>query len=71
MNFKMIREARNRNNVSGIVALHSSIFAKHKIKEMYWNMLMTEVGNAINKRKLQCCVDELRHRLQSSVLKVI
>lgn len=70
MNFKMIREARNRNNVSGIVALHSSIFAKHKIKEMYWNMLM-KVGNAINKRKLQCCVDELRHRLQSSVLKVI
>lgn len=41
MNFKMIRQARNRNNVSHIVALHSSIFAEHRIREMYWNMLMT------------------------------
>lgn len=56
----MVREARNRNNVSCIVELHSSIFTKHKIKEMNWNMLMTEVGNVINKRRLQCCVDELQ-----------
>ena len=74
MNFKMIRQARNRNNVSHIAALHSNIFVEHKIREMYWNMLMTEVGNTVNKRRLQYCVDELRHRqtvADSSVLKVI
>lgn len=41
-----------------VVVLHSSIFTKHKIKE-YWNMLLTEIGNSISKRRLQCCVDEL------------
>lgn len=62
MHFKMIRQARNRNNVSHIVALHGHIFAKHKIKEMYWSMLMT-VGNTVSKKRAQYCVDEPRHRL--------
>lgn len=28
---------------------------------MYWNKLMTGVGNSVN-RRLQYCADELRHR---------
>jgi len=74
MNFKMIRQARNRNNVCQIVALHSNIFAGHKIRETYWNMLMTEVGNTISKRRLEYYADKLRHRqtiADSSVLQVI
>lgn len=64
MNFKMMRQARNRNNASHSVALHSTIFVEHKMRELYWNMLLVEVGNAVNKRGVEYYVDELRHRSQ-------
>lgn len=64
MNFKMMRQARNRNNVSHSVALHCTIFVEHKMRELYWNMLLVEVGNAVNKRGAEYYVDELRHRSQ-------
>lgn len=62
MNFKMLRQARNRNNVSHIVALHSNIFVVHKNRGMYWNVMVMEVGSTANKRRLQYCADELTHR---------
>lgn len=74
MNFKMVRQARNRNNVSHSVALHSTFFVEHKMRVLYWNMLLVEVGNAVNKRGMEYHVDELRHRsptVNSSALKVI